>query len=334
MSDASKSASPVSVRGHRYWRLLTAVPAAPMAVFVSGWIVVRAGLVTGTVRATSLPDGTVVAPVGPVTLGVLSVGVVLLALSGILAVRRDNRRTLWVVSGGVLLLGILPFAGTGSLLLVGGFVAAGATTAALPRAWYHGWFLLALLVSLGGLGGVVFGHLSGHAAVMTAVGCAIVFGSAVSVVGVSGNRPSAPDAEPLRSGIARGPEWQPVWVVVAVWSFATTGLHFGGLEAAIYSRYWWYDVFVHGISGVGVAAIVYLLRPATFTTRRVVVLLPGLVFVIGAGFEVYEYLFKAFYQGWTPEYYLTDTILDMIANTTGGMLFALFPYTFRVQRSE
>lgn len=351
MPDASKSASRFSGRIHRHWRRLTAILVAPMAVFVSGWIVVRAGRVTSPVRATRLPDGLVTAPVGPSTLVVLGIGVVLLALIGILAVRRDNRGVLWGVNGGVLLLGILPFAGTGLLLLVGGFIAAGAVTAALPRAWYHGWFVLGLLVSLWSLGGLVVGHIPGHVAVMAAVSCAIVFGLAVAVVGISGPRPLPPDTKPigsvllaivarqsgkpLREGIASGASWRRVWVVVAIWSVAATGLHFGGLEAAIYSRYWWYDVFVHAFSGFGVAAISYLLRPGVFTTRRrLLVLLPGLVLVIGAGFEGYEYVFKSFYQGWTPDYYLTDTILDMIANTTGGMLFALLPYAVWGTRSE
>jgi hypothetical protein len=47
---------------------------------------------------------------------------------------------------------------------------------------------------------------------------------------------------------------------------------------------------------------------------------------IGAGFEVYEYLFRGFYEVWSVEYYLQDTIKDMVVNTVGALAFSVLPF--------
>jgi hypothetical protein len=319
-----------------------AIVVALVAVSLSGWIVSRAVTVTVDVRSASGTTGTVPATVGAVPLVALALGVVALVLIGTRAVRHGNEHVLWTSTGGLLLLGIAPFAQFEQLLIVGVCVAVGVLTVRLPRDWYHGWFLLGLLVPLWGIGALVYVQIPGYLGVMTAAGCAIVFGVAVIAVGFGGStdRSYPPDATletalrdaitrrsvaPLRPGIAAGPEWQRVWIVVAIWSIVVTVLHFSSLGIGLYSRYWWWDLFTHGSSGFGVAAILYLLRPETFGTRRQVVLgLTGLVLVIGAAFEVYEYVFRSyFFQPWTPGKYLHDTVLDMVVNTAGGFLFAV-----------
>jgi len=41
---------------------------------------------------------------------------------------------------------------------------------------------------------------------------------------------------------------------------------------------------------------------------------------IGAGFEVYEYLFRSFWHSWTPLYYAQDTAEDLFMACAGGVL--------------
>jgi hypothetical protein len=61
----------------------------------------------------------------------------------------------------------------------------------------------------------------------------------------------------------------------------------------------------------------------------VFVLLPAAVFLIGAGFEVYEYLFRGFYEAWSVDYYLRDTVEDMLYNLTGALLAGILRFLSR-----
>jgi hypothetical protein len=111
-------------------------------------------------------------------------------------------------------------------------------------------------------------------------------------------------------------------VGAAAFGVAVTGLHFGSMALALYTRVWWWDVMVHALSGLGVAAVLYVLLPRALGTRgALLVVLPLVVLAIGTWFEVYERLFTDFWYAWSRAYYLEDTAVDLVADTAGALAF-------------
>jgi hypothetical protein len=114
-------------------------------------------------------------------------------------------------------------------------------------------------------------------------------------------------------------------VGAAVFGVAVTGLHFGSMALALYTRVWWWDVMVHALSGLGVAAVLYVLLPRVFGARgALLVVLPLVVLAVGTWFEIYERLFTDFWYSWTRAYYLEDTAVDLVADTAGALAFGFF----------
>lgn len=113
------------------------------------------------------------------------------------------------------------------------------------------------------------------------------------------------------------------WVAVGLWSVLVSALHFGGLEYGVYVAVPWWDLLTHAMGGTGVAAILYLgfCRPVRAIDAPWWIL-PALL-AIGAGFEVYEYLFKSFWWGWTLRYYAVDTAIDLVLDVAGAALVVL-----------
>ncbi|WP_394350164.1 hypothetical protein [Salinigranum salinum] len=113
--------------------------------------------------------------------------------------------------------------------------------------------------------------------------------------------------------------------VYAVGGFgvAVTGLHFASMGLFLYSKIWWWDVMVHALSGLGVAAVLYVYRPRLARGPfAVFVVLPLLVLAIGTWFEVYERLFTDFWVNWSRSFYLHDTGIDLVADTAGAVVFS------------
>ncbi|ELZ76825.1 putative membrane protein [Haloferax volcanii] len=123
------------------------------------------------------------------------------------------------------------------------------------------------------------------------------------------------------SKLAREP-W--LWAFVGVWAAVVSALHFGGLAYDIYTRIWWWDVLTHSLSGFGVAGVLFLVFPQTFRGARAPAVVAATLLAIGAGFEVYEYLFKDFWWGWSMAYYAEDTAIDLVVNVAGGLGFFAF----------
>lgn len=138
--------------------------------------------------------------------------------------------------------------------------------------------------------------------------------------------PPEPNATPTdgseslmrRVALARQP-W--LWVFVGVWAVFVSVLHFGGLAYNIYTKIWWWDLLTHSLSGFGVAGVLFLVFPKTFVRHRAPVVVAGIVLAIGSGFEVYEYLFKDFWYGWSTAYYIEDTIVDLVVDAVGALGF-------------
>lgn len=114
-----------------------------------------------------------------------------------------------------------------------------------------------------------------------------------------------------------------LWVGVALYAAVVSALHFGGLAYDIYTRIWWWDLMTHTASGFGVAAVGYLFVPRAFRRKRVAFLVvPALVLAVGAGFEVYERFFRSFWVSWSFAFYVEDTVVDLVCDVVGALVFA------------
>ena len=110
------------------------------------------------------------------------------------------------------------------------------------------------------------------------------------------------------------------WLVVLGWGELVTLLHFGGLGFGIYSRLFWWDILTHAMGGAGVAGVLFLGLGENETEPWWLV---GAVAAVGAGFEVYEFLFKSFWYRWSLQFYAVDTAMDMVVNTLGAVGFVV-----------
>ncbi len=137
----------------------------------------------------------------------------------------------------------------------------------------------------------------------------------------SADRPhtkSGSQASMNRLDLARDPR---VWAFVGLWAVFVSALHFGGLEYGIYTRIWWWDLLTHSLSGFGVAGVLFVVFPRVYDGARAPVVVATIILAIGAGFEVYEYLFKDFWYGWSAAYYAEDTATDLVVDVVGALGF-------------
>ena len=128
--------------------------------------------------------------------------------------------------------------------------------------------------------------------------------------------------------------WSIYWVVLFLWGSSVTFLHFGGYEFQWYARFGWWDLMTHFVSGVGVAGILLVglrnvVSPQVSLSWMFVALLS-----IGAGFEVYEYLFRTFWHSCTPAYYARDTAEDLLMACSGAVLIQYAYQTASMSYSE
>jgi hypothetical protein len=124
----------------------------------------------------------------------------------------------------------------------------------------------------------------------------------------------------LRRELRRGDRIALVWVAIAAWSVLVTILHFGGVRYNIYTQLPWWDLLTHAMGGAGVAGVLAMTFRAS--TLRSPAWIPAGVLAIGAGFEVYEFVFKTFWYRWSLSFYVTDTAIDLVINTVGAVVVA------------
>jgi hypothetical protein len=131
----------------------------------------------------------------------------------------------------------------------------------------------------------------------------------------------------LRRELPRGDHLTAAWAAIALWSVLVTGLHFGGVIYNVYTVIPWWDLLTHAMGGLGVAALLaFTFRGQTLRAPLWVV--PA-VLAIGAGFEVYEFLFKRFWHHWSLAFYVVDTVVDLVVNTAGAAVFAVATAAYR-----
>lgn len=112
--------------------------------------------------------------------------------------------------------------------------------------------------------------------------------------------------------------------VVVAWGAVVTVTHFTSMALFLYTRIWWWDLFVHAASGFGVAALLYVFKPRLLRSPvALLVVLPMVVAAVGTWFEVYERLFTDFWVHWTTAVYLQDTWADIVADTAGAVVFGV-----------
>ncbi|WP_049984882.1 hypothetical protein [Halobellus rufus] len=131
----------------------------------------------------------------------------------------------------------------------------------------------------------------------------------------------------LRRELPRGDLLTGAWLALALWSVLVSGLHFGGVYYNVYTARPWWDLMTHAMGGFGVAALLALTFRRS-TLRSPTWLVPA-VLAVGAGFEVYEFVFKTFWYHWSLEFYVEDTIVDLILNTTGAAAFTALALLYR-----
>jgi hypothetical protein len=296
------------------------------------------------------PGPPLVDPISDLGIVLTVIALVVLTGGGVIAAWAARLPPLWLATGALFLVSLVPFAGgvatgvTMSVVLVGVVVS-------IDRPWGASFeyrvaellFGAAVLTAATSTGLLVYEQLAGYVSVLAAVGGSILVGTAVAAVASTGqpvatqpcteSQPSSRSSaarslwrlgSTVRSGVATSHEWYPAWLAVLGWSAVVCVLHFGGMTHGLYTQFGWWDLMTHSLSGFGVAAVLYLTRPAVFTTRRLLLVsLPAAVVAIGAGFEVYEYIFRDFYEVWSVEYYLRDTVEDMLVNTVGAFAFGV-----------
>jgi VanZ family protein len=131
----------------------------------------------------------------------------------------------------------------------------------------------------------------------------------------------------LRRELPRGDRTSLAWAAIAVWSVLVSILHFGGVSYNIYTQLPWWDLLTHAMGGVGVGALLAMTFRAP--TLRSPAWIPLGVLAIGAGFEVYEFVFKTFWYRWSLSFYLTDTVIDLVVNTVGAVVVGVAVAVYR-----
>ena len=116
----------------------------------------------------------------------------------------------------------------------------------------------------------------------------------------------------------RRPRTALAWALLAGWSALVTALHAYGLSEGVYTAVPWWDLLTHTTGGVGVAAFLWLSYRRHGPPSGAPLWLVPAVLLIGAGFEVYEYLFKSFWWEWTLRYYAVDTVIDLALDAAGA----------------
>lgn len=115
---------------------------------------------------------------------------------------------------------------------------------------------------------------------------------------------------------------------------------FLGSANHFYVRFWWWDKMLHGFSGIifahlGLLIAIHLHHEEKMDSEicRILLTLFSFSFAVASGaiWEIYEYLmdqiFGSLYQGVG----INDTMIDIIFDTVGALIFALF---FFIQRRK
>ncbi|NLY55988.1 MAG: hypothetical protein GX058_05715 [Firmicutes bacterium] len=121
-------------------------------------------------------------------------------------------------------------------------------------------------------------------------------------------------------------------VVLVIFIYAA--LFLGELNE-FYFRFWWWDKVLHGVSGLIFGNMGYLIVSYLNQEKKLnVELTPFFVALfsfcfavtIGAVWEIYEYAMDKFFGFFMQRGSLDDTMIDLILDTLGALVFAVLGY--------
>lgn len=128
-----------------------------------------------------------------------------------------------------------------------------------------------------------------------------------------------------------------LWITGAVFLHALGTVGLPGSESSFYRTVWWWDHVTHALSSSVVAAVGYATTRALDTRSDAIDLPPRFIFVFillfvlafGVAWEVLEFILGELSAvlGSGPvltQYGLRDTMLDLVFNTVGGVIVALW----------
>ena len=94
-------------------------------------------------------------------------------------------------------------------------------------------------------------------------------------------------------------------------------LYVFGYQYSLLWRFWWYDILLHTLGGIGIGLFAVRLSIFFGTSRQVSYAIAGAL-LIGAGWEVFEYSLglprSVFFN------YAVDTTKDMLMDVTGALI--------------
>ncbi|WP_084863995.1 hypothetical protein [Salibaculum halophilum] len=120
--------------------------------------------------------------------------------------------------------------------------------------------------------------------------------------------------------------------VIVIFLFATLFL---GEVADFYERFWWWDVVLHFLSALSIAAMAFLMIFMLFEGDRyaappwaLAMLSAAVALAIGALWEIFEYGMDQVFGMNMQKSGLDDTMTDLMIDTLGAALGALSGYLF------
>lgn len=119
-------------------------------------------------------------------------------------------------------------------------------------------------------------------------------------------------------------------------------VHDAGIYGGLYGAFTWFDILAHFLGGVAIGGLgLWVLLKTNLRKRflgevkllRTHILVLGLAvaFLVGVGWEIFEALIDPFLSGESG--YLTDTLLDLIMDSAGGLFAALLFVWLRKDRN-
>ena len=108
------------------------------------------------------------------------------------------------------------------------------------------------------------------------------------------------------------------WLGALGWGVLLVGNHAIWLVTESYTKFEWLDLAAHMMGGAGVGALLFLGLRERVPNRVTTLWLALLTLAVGAGFELYEFLFRSFWHHWSLQYYVTDTLVDLALDGAGA----------------
>ena len=114
---------------------------------------------------------------------------------------------------------------------------------------------------------------------------------------------------------------------IAVLATMVLLLHLVAYEYYFYWTIWWYDIVMHGLGGIVIAAFALWLWRYGLNSEKPVPSMFALTFLstlaVGIAWEIFEYIAGS--HATQPfDSYILDTILDIMMDIAGGMIAYLF----------